>query len=683
MLERFRNAGSPLGVSTRELGFIAGVKGKEAAALFSVFDGDHKGVVDAVQTLAALVLVASLELEEKLAVVFGLFDFGQQAALSLDEVVILLHGLAEGAGALNGLVAAAAPPLSHIEAAVKRLFQRTGKTVDDEASLEDFMRLCDMDSAISNALRFVSGAAGLAHIGPGALFEDDDFCDITQVLYGRGAAPESAAQYPLVLGSAAQFEWRRAPADLVLIVPDGSIASRTCPGVLPATAVTDALGMLPLRARLLQRIFVSSGQESSGRFSAQLFHRGQWRLVHVDSRLLCSAQSSCCPSCGRDGLRYLGFGHATDNEEEVWAALLIKALAKLHGSYSALLGLTLLELLETLTGGAASENDLTPLAPAETYQLLHKALANGVAAAFRQAPASAQEALARAEQARRKGLSWTCLYGVAGLKAGFVKLLHVHQCCCEHCAPSAAPVGGPEIDEDGGEHVVPQPQVLWMPIGDFRQVFDSLVTCHVFDPDKWTAHPCVGTMTARGSLISKRWHESDQHCLLVPEGLTKVCVSVYGGTAQPLGSLALAVLEHDFGDVVGHKPAVPVAELRRGALQHDQVVFDRQRRSCSVHLSLQAGKYAVIVLDDRQGERSHYTVVVRTSGHIAFFPQADLEWTTDGNLGSSKAPKLLPDEVKDRVVVRDLSAGSAKAGFDETEAERIRVAHLFGALRAR
>ncbi len=109
--------------------------------------------------------------------------------------------------------------------------------------------------------------------------------------------------------------------------------------------VLNALGLLSSCAagqECLRRCVVSSARASAGIYTFRFWKEGRWAYVHVDDRVPCDASGApMFARCVRGN--------------EVWAPLIEKALAKLHGSYLNLEGGLVLEALRDLSGGVALE----------------------------------------------------------------------------------------------------------------------------------------------------------------------------------------------------------------------------------------------------------------------------------------------------------------------------------------
>ena len=65
-------------------------------AMFTAFDTDNNGLVDALETLAVLALVSGMETIEKLQFIYSAYDFNTSNAITVDETILLLRSIIKG-----------------------------------------------------------------------------------------------------------------------------------------------------------------------------------------------------------------------------------------------------------------------------------------------------------------------------------------------------------------------------------------------------------------------------------------------------------------------------------------------------------------------------------------------------------------------------------------------------------
>ncbi|GBG29494.1 Calpain-11 [Hondaea fermentalgiana] len=663
--------------------------------------------------MATIALIASLEQNEKMAVIYRLFDFGNRGSLTLDEVVILLHAVASGARKLDSAVPC--PEIEVVEALVKRTFMRVGKTVDEEVSADELALFCQLNSAIANLFRYITGAAQLGRIAPGQQWRDPDFDNIEHVLYGSCAAQEAAAFQLRPFGSAANFCWRDPPSDYVVIVPDDVILSRVCPGFAPSTAVAEALSIVAIRPKLLHRLFVITGQEGAGRFTLRFFYKGEWALVSVDERIL-SSRADCCTSCGSHKRPFAGFSHATDHAAEVWMHVIEKGLAKLTGSFAALSTLSVLDVLQTLTGGASS---LCPLGvnPAETFKLLHRGSLQGVLGLYRRLPAygterqSLEARLGRDARRQARGIVPGVLYVVTGVHPGAVDLrasacirenarqaddaaVQPDEKIAEREAPAETTDEEKATDKEMEQQQIEKqrpprraPGLFSMPFEEVVELFDDTVMCQIFEPERWYSRSLRARMMASGPLSGPAWAQGDQHCLEIHAENATVQVSVFQGDHGVRGAVSCAILAHDFGNAHDGL-AVPATLVRRGMLQGPGPVVDMNQYSSSVEMSLPRGKYVVVVMDDRAGTEVEYALRLHCK-HLpdlsaaeifSFWANSDVDWqdtttetsaAADGGMANEAASLGLgPESLRVETLLTQLESALA-SGANAEEARKL------------
>lgn len=132
-------------------------------------------------------------------------------------------------------------------------------------------------------------------------------------------------------------------------IRDGAEAGDVIQGELGDCYLLGAMSSIA-PAGLLKRLVRSdpevAGDLAKGFITFTLYKFGDWVEVSVDTLLPCNEANEPM------------FAHAKD-PAEVWVALLEKAYAKLHGSYEALDGGSVVAALSDITGGLGESIDLT------------------------------------------------------------------------------------------------------------------------------------------------------------------------------------------------------------------------------------------------------------------------------------------------------------------------------------
>ncbi|KAH3699473.1 hypothetical protein DPMN_074429 [Dreissena polymorpha] len=126
-----------------------------------------------------------------------------------------------------------------------------------------------------------------------------------------------------------------------------------------------AVASLTCNTPLLNRVIMPEQNCVSnyfGIFRFRFWHHGEWIMVVVDDRLPTYYEK-------------LFFMHSKD-KNEFWSALLVKAYAKLSGSYECLKGGSTSEAMEDFTGGVTESVDLKK-APTNLLNIMMKAHERG------------------------------------------------------------------------------------------------------------------------------------------------------------------------------------------------------------------------------------------------------------------------------------------------------------------
>ena len=113
-----------------------------------------------------------------------------------------------------------------------------------------------------------------------------------------------------------------------------------------------AMALLATRPELLVHLFALTDHLDRGILTLRIFKHGTWIPITIDAML----------PCGPDGKVAFCSSAAAD---ELWPALLTKAMAKLYGSYAALDGGDLVDALIDLSAGHVALDEM-PQAPAES-----------------------------------------------------------------------------------------------------------------------------------------------------------------------------------------------------------------------------------------------------------------------------------------------------------------------------
>ena len=190
---------------------------------------------------------------------------------------------------------------------------------------------------------------------PGELWTDKAFpADDDRSIYVNGRTTASGKPY-----ANGNIRWLRphevkgADINQLALIKDGADAGDVIQGELGDCYLLGAMSSIAAKD-LLHPIIVD---ENDGCYPAiecikegficfRLYKFGEWQEVNVDTLLPCNENNECI------------FAHGND-PNELWVPLLEKAYAKLHGSYEALDGGSVVAALVDLTGGVGESIDMT------------------------------------------------------------------------------------------------------------------------------------------------------------------------------------------------------------------------------------------------------------------------------------------------------------------------------------
>ena len=85
-----------LGVSDKRLAALA-------SEIFSLYDDDNNGLIDALEFLSSFALISGMSVEEKVRYVFGIYDFDESGLMSVDEMTLSLRSSISGLTKLSGI----------------------------------------------------------------------------------------------------------------------------------------------------------------------------------------------------------------------------------------------------------------------------------------------------------------------------------------------------------------------------------------------------------------------------------------------------------------------------------------------------------------------------------------------------------------------------------------------------
>eukprot|EP01087_Luapelamoeba_hula_P002002 TRINITY_DN1177_c0_g3_i2.p1 TRINITY_DN1177_c0_g3~~TRINITY_DN1177_c0_g3_i2.p1 ORF type:complete len:501 (-),score=64.43 TRINITY_DN1177_c0_g3_i2:91-1593(-) len=170
---------------------------------------------------------------------------------------------------------------------------------------------------------------------PGGLYVDPEFPADASALFINPSRPSHPPSNVAA--------WLRpseiAPSPALFI--GGASSGDICQGMLGDCWFLGALAVVAERWDLLKQLVVSEHPEL-GFYQFRFWKDGEWVTVTIDDRLPCNSEGKII------------YGHCTD-ANEMWVPLIEKAYAKLHKSYEALTGGSIVYAFVDLTSGAAEK----------------------------------------------------------------------------------------------------------------------------------------------------------------------------------------------------------------------------------------------------------------------------------------------------------------------------------------
>ena len=350
-----------------------------------------------------------------------------------------------------------------------------------------------------------------------------------------------------------------------------------------------ALAVLTLQQQqqLLFACFLTPSISACGAYAVRFFRDGQQRVVLIDDYV------PCVPAAGAEGAgsRWQPLFAQSRESGEVWSLLIEKAFAKLNGSYEAIEGGWVDDALTELTGGVSerlSWQDADTRRAALDGSLFSRLL-SFCSSGFMLGCASPAGASDREEDANSLGIVQSHAYSILGcLSADGLQLVHLRN-----------PWGRKEWTGDWSDASplwtarlrakaalqVRDDGAFWMAWADFRQQFDELYVCRLFDAQRF---PCRGqleggwdALTAGGCCNHPSVERNRQFCIsAVEDGDVELIVELQqpdcrGAAPQPQQPLAILILELYDND------GRPVTQRRRGRL-----LANKGAAMLAVHLQL-------------------------------------------------------------------------------------------------
>jgi calpain len=181
-------------------------------------------------------------------------------------------------------------------------------------------------------------------IDAGTLYTDDIFPPNARSLYfdplnpPKGSIPNECIKW-----------FRISEGDLLgcenpIILQDSPLtnSSEIMQGALGDKYLLSALSLLACDSKYIKRLIVSNKYAAKGLYTLKFYKNGKWRYIHIDDYI----------PCRQSGKIHFSYNK---NPNELFAMLIEKAYAKLHGCYEALSFGLIENIIKELTPGAGCE----------------------------------------------------------------------------------------------------------------------------------------------------------------------------------------------------------------------------------------------------------------------------------------------------------------------------------------
>ena len=598
-MRHFHDLGGRFALAPRQFAVLLDTSENEAKGMFhNIFDTDRNGLVDALEVLASMAMLTCMPIKDKIDFVYSLYDFNSSGDITIDEMTIMLRTVASGTGKLDKTIKA--PEVKEIEELTRWAFIKADKDLDGELAKYEFDAFCMSNPTTKTFMEYWANGSNQVVLRRGEIWKDPAFPPAGSSIY-RVVRDAPAGMLP-----AAMVSWMR-PAEFCPGEPklygDGSqgLAPRELrKGQLANQWFINALALVASQRQVLRSVFVSSGQEGSGRYCVRFFKEERWVNVAIDDYLPC------------DPLGRPLFARSPD-PNEIWAMLLEKAYAKLHECYENLIDGTVQYALRDLTGGTVEKVDvnskkwegevvtdrmwerLLDWADVEKECMLggcwtvpKEAAASGGTGTFDGIEYGLMyPVLATAQVKQIRLLKLRCPWGPKGMFHG-------------DWSP-ASPLWGtasPQLMEltrfDPNEE-----GVSWISYEDYIRIFDNLYVVKLHDTSKGWTHQfrTVGFPTSGGgSPNGTGWVLNPQYYLDVPDTID-ITVSLtqkdskFHGRQGTRAGLGLLVHRWDYGADASQVRQIETLEYNNLIGISEPFEEDRQ---VTLKVKLDAGKYVII-----------------------------------------------------------------------------------------
>lgn len=259
-----------------------------------------------------MTMLSSMSIKAKIDEVHSLFDFNQSGELSIDQLIILLRTAATACCKIDTGIRL--PTTDECESMARWAFDMADRAHDSEITKVEFDKFVFTYPIIQQFLHLFTDITSQVFIGPGGRWIDEEVPLCAENHDPATGLPQVSQSLTLLR----PIDFARRPPILVG-EPLGSLVQ----GAIDDTQLLCATAILMTNPALVRQLFVTTGQEESGRFGIRFFRSGIAKVIFIDDRLHC------------DKL-HVPFCSCSTNPCEMWPLLLEKAVAKSVGSYDRL-----------------------------------------------------------------------------------------------------------------------------------------------------------------------------------------------------------------------------------------------------------------------------------------------------------------------------------------------------------
>eukprot|EP00941_MAST-03F_sp_MAST-3F-sp1_P000793 g793.t1 len=141
----------------------------QCKTLFTAFDTDDNGLVDALEVLCTFALVSGMSVQKKITFVFESFDFSESGFLSVDEMTLSFKSTLMGLSKMTG---EELPTEQELEAQAAAAFLKADNNNDNRISHREFHLFCNTEREARSWVTMFDSAPDTAEIAPQELDSD-------------------------------------------------------------------------------------------------------------------------------------------------------------------------------------------------------------------------------------------------------------------------------------------------------------------------------------------------------------------------------------------------------------------------------------------------------------------------------------------------------------------------------